>query len=57
MPLFKKLHAIPDTISDTGDKINEGIDTATIYLVIVGTVAVAALLVAAVALGKSSARV
>lgn len=55
MGLLKKAATIPDVVSDTGEKINAGIDTATIYLVIVGTVAVTALIVAAIALGKNRA--
>lgn len=52
---IKKAATIPDVVSNTGEKINTGIDTATIYLVIVGTVAVAALIVASIALGKHRA--
>ena len=57
MRFFTKVNAIPDTISDTGEKISDGIDTATIYLVVVGTVAITALIVAAIALGKSNAAI
>ena len=51
----RKVASIPDTVSDTGEKISAGIDTATLYLVVVGTVAITALIVAAVALGKTRA--
>jgi hypothetical protein len=55
MGFIKGVKAIPETVSETGNKINDGIDTATIYLVIIGTVAIAALIVSAIALGKSRA--
>lgn len=56
MGFIKKAATIPDTVANTGEKINAGIDTATIYLVIVGTVAVTALIVAAIALRNTNAR-
>ncbi len=55
MGVFKRVKEIPDTISETGEKISTGIDTATLYLVVVGTVAITALIVAAVALGRTRA--
>ncbi len=51
----KKLDAVTETVTDTGRRINQGIDTATLYLVIVGTVAIVSLIVATVALGRSRA--
>lgn len=55
MKFTQRVKEIPETITETGQKISNGIDVATIYLVIVGTVAVTALIVATVALGKSRA--
>ncbi len=52
---LKKMETIPGVVKDAGNKISDGIDTATVYLVIIGTVAICALIVSAIALGKARA--